>query len=159
MSDYTPDYGRRIVVDLDFEQTLGAVNLAIRQEGLFALARIDVRDHFMRDQRHLFRLYEIIEAWSPDLAAAMLSRHLDAGLVLPTRLVVYELADGETAVLASEPLSPMASNVRWRLDFPDLAALADRESDRIARVLMAVERHAAARRAAESVATTSSSLT
>src|SRR5512135_26443 len=78
MSDYTPDYGRRLVVDLDFETALGAVNRAIREEGLHALARIDVRDHFMRDQRHMFRLYEIIEAWSPDLAVEALGHHLDA---------------------------------------------------------------------------------
>ncbi len=145
MSDYTPDYGRRIVIDVAFEAALGRVNFALREEGLCALARVDVRDHFMREQRHLFRQYEIIEAWSPDLAVETLGQHLDAGVALPTRFVVYELPDGETAVLASEPLAPMAAHPQWRLDFPALAALADREAERVARVLARVQQgsHAA----------------
>ena len=145
MSDYAPDYGRRIVVDLNFEATLGHLSRVLREEGLFALARIDVRDHFMRDQRHMFRLYEIVEAWSPDVAVETLSHHLDAGLVLPTRFVVYELADGETAVLASEPLSSMASRPRWRAEFPDLALVADREAERVARAMASLQ-HLAQRR-------------
>jgi len=144
MSDYTPDYGRRIVVDLGFESTLGQVNLALREEGLCALARIDVRDHLMREQRHMFRQYEIIEAWSPDLAVETLGSHLDAGIVLPTRFALYELADGETAVLASEPMAPMAAHPQWRADFPALAAAADREAERVARVLARVQQHSRA---------------
>ena len=135
MNDYTPDYGRRIVVDLEFEAAVGEVNRALREEGLCALAQIDVRNHFSRDPGHLFRQYLIIEAWSPDLAVKTLDRHLDAGLMLPTRIVLYELADGETAVLTSEPLSPLASHARWREDFPGLADIADAESERLARVL------------------------
>jgi uncharacterized protein (DUF302 family) len=108
MNDCTPDYGRRIVVDLRFEAALGEANRAIRDEGLFVLTRFDVRDHFLRDQRHMFRQYEILEVWSPDLAFEALSHHLDAGIIFPTRIVLYELADGETAMLVSEPLAPMA---------------------------------------------------
>ena len=131
----TCEYGRRIVVGTDFESTLGRLSRALRDEGLFALARIDVRDHFMRDQRRMFRLYEIIEAWSPEVAVETVSHHLDAGVLLPTRFVIYELADGETAVVASEPLSSMTSHPHWREEFPDLAIAADREAERVARVL------------------------
>jgi uncharacterized protein (DUF302 family) len=89
----------------------------------------------------MFRLYEILEVWSPDLAFEALSRDLDAGIILPTRIVLYELADGETAMLVSEPLAPMASQPQWRKDFPALAALADRESERIARVIAHMQHH------------------
>jgi len=140
MNDYTPDHGRRFVVDLGFEAALGEANRAIREAGLFVLARFDVRDHFMRDARHLFRQYEILEVWSPDLAFEALSHHLDAGILLPTRIALYELADGETMMLASEPLAPMAAQPQWRAAFPALAAIADRESERIARVLAHVQR-------------------
>ncbi len=126
-------------MNLDFEATLGHLSLALREEGLFVLARIDVRDHFMREQRRMFRMYEIFEAWSPDLATQTLDDHLDAGVALPTRFVIYEVADGQTAVLASEPLSPLASHAQWRKDFPELAAIADREDDRVARVLAKVQ--------------------
>jgi uncharacterized protein (DUF302 family) len=141
MSDYTPDYGRRIVVDLDFQSALGEANRALREEGLFVLTRVDVRDHFMRDQRHMFRMYEILEAWSPDLAFEALSHHPDAGIILPTRIVLYELADGETAMLVSEPLAPMAAQPQWRQAFPALAAIAGRESERVARVLAKIRQY------------------
>lgn len=144
MSEYAPDVGRRIVVDLGFAEALGAANRAFREEGLFVLTRFDVRDHFMRDQRHLFRLYEMLEVWSPELAVDALSHHLDAGLILPTRIVLYELADGETAMVVGDPLAPMASQPRWRKDFPALAAIADQERQRLARAVGRVPHHSPA---------------
>lgn len=158
MGDYACDYGRRIIVDLDFETAVREVNRAIREERLQVLARIDVRDELYRHQRHLFRQYLIIEAWSPDLAVKTLARHLDAGLMLPTRVVLHELASGETAVLTSEPLSPLASHPRWREDFPGLADIADEERGRIARVLDRV-RHSTSRGSAHVAASRESPLT
>lgn len=104
---------RRIVIDADFETTIGAVSRALRDEGLDVLARIDVRDHFWRNG-HDFRRYFLVETWSPDAAFQALRSTLDAGATLTTTLAVYELADGETAVVTREP---------------------DQESDRMRRVL------------------------
>lgn len=133
------DYGRRIVVDLGFEAAVGEVSRAIREEGLHVIARIDVRDHFWRDLGRDFRHYFLLEAWSPDLAVEALRHNLDVGAILPTTFAIYELADGETAVVATEPLSPIASEPEWRRNAPALAAIADRESERIARVLARVQ--------------------
>jgi uncharacterized protein (DUF302 family) len=143
MKDNTPDFGRRIVVDLSFTSALAETCRALREEGLFVLTRFDVRDQFMRDQPHAFRPYEILEVWSPELAFDALSQELDAGLLLPTRIVLYELTDGQTAVLASEPLAPMAAQPRWREDFPALAAVADYQSECVGRVLAQVQHSAA----------------
>jgi uncharacterized protein (DUF302 family) len=129
------DYGRRIVVDLDFEATLGETARALRDEGLHPIARIDIRDHFRRDLARDFRQYYVIDAWSPELAIAALAHDLDAGAVLPTRLAIYELADGETAVVAAEPLAPIMTDAEWQRQSPELAMLARAESARIARVL------------------------
>jgi uncharacterized protein (DUF302 family) len=129
------DYGRRIVVDLDFETTLGETARALREEGLRAIARVDVRDHFRRDLARDFRQYYVLDAWSPELAIAALAHDLDAGAVLPTRLAIYELADGETAIVASEPLAPILTDGEWQRRSPELAMLAHAESARIARVL------------------------
>jgi uncharacterized protein (DUF302 family) len=129
------DYARRIVVGLGFEATLGETTRALREAGLRAIARIDVRDHFRRDLSHDFRQYYVIDAWSPELAVAALAHDLDAGAVLPTRLAIYELASGETAVVASEPLAPLTSEPEWQRESPELARLARDESERIARVL------------------------
>jgi uncharacterized protein (DUF302 family) len=129
------DYGWRLVIDADFESTVGAVCRAIRDEGLQVLARTDVREHFWRHLSRDFRRYALIEAWSPDSAFDALQRDLDVSTVFPTRFAVYELADGGTAVAATAPMAPLADEVGWRAQAPTLAAVADREREHIARVL------------------------
>lgn len=129
------NYGRRLVVDTDFETTVGDVCRAIREEGLQALARMDVREHFWRHLSRTFRQYVLIEAWSPDLAFEALRHDLDVGTLLPTTFAVYELAGGQTVIVATEPMAPAAEQGGWRQQAPALAAIADCERERIARVL------------------------
>jgi len=129
------DYGRRIVVDQTFDAVLSEASRLIREEGLQPIARVDVRDHFWRDLRHDFRLYFIVQVWSPELALESLLRNLDIGTVLATTFAMYELADGETCVVVRDPFSSMAADPEWRRNNPELAAIADRESDKIGRVL------------------------
>jgi uncharacterized protein (DUF302 family) len=129
------DYGRRIVVDLGFDAVVGELGRAISEEGLQTIARIDVRDRFGRDLARDFRHYVLIEAWSPELALEALRHNLDIGTILPTTFAVYELPDGETAVVAKRSLSPVADDSEWRRDAPALAAIGDLETDRVARVL------------------------
>jgi uncharacterized protein (DUF302 family) len=129
------DYGRRIVVDLGFEATVDELSRAIRAAGLQTLMRIDVRDHFGREQGHDFRHYVLIEAWSPDLMLDALRHNLDIGTILPSTFATYELGDGETAVVAKGPMAPVADEYGWRRDSPVLAGIADRETDRVARIL------------------------
>jgi uncharacterized protein (DUF302 family) len=136
------DYGRRLVVNLPFDTAVGELNRAIREEGLQTIARINVRDHFWRDLGRDFRQYFLLEAWSPDLAFEALRDALDCGPIIPTTFVVYALADGECAVVAKEPFEPVAAQPEGRLHAPELTALADRESMRVARVLDRL-RHAA----------------
>ena len=45
------------------------------------------------------------------------------------------LADGETVVVATAPIALLADEGAWREHVPALAAVADRERERIARVL------------------------
>ena len=129
------DYGRRLVIDADFETTVSAVCRAIRNENLQVLARTDVREHFWRHLSHDFRQYVLVEAWSPDLALDALQHDLEVGVVFPTRFAVCELADGQTAVIATEPMGPFPDQEGWREQAAALSATADRERDRIARVL------------------------
>jgi uncharacterized protein (DUF302 family) len=128
------DYGRRIVVDLEFETAVGETSRLIRQEGLKIIARIDVRDHFWRDLSHDFRRYLLIDAWSSTLAVEALRHNLDVGPILPITFAIYELADGESVVVAKEPLEPYTSDAACRRDYPELAAMADDEAERVARV-------------------------
>ena len=128
------DYGRRIVVNLDFETAAGETSRLIRQEGLKIIARVDVRDLFWGDGSHDLGRYLMIDAWSSALASDALQHNLDAGPILPVTFAIYELADGQSVVVAKEPLAPHASNAEWRRDFAELAAMADEEAERVARV-------------------------
>ncbi len=143
------DYGCRVVVDLGFEAALGEASRAIREEGLQIVARIDVRNHFWRDIMPHFRQYFLLQVWSPELALETLRRDLDVGTLLPTTFAVYELADDKTAVVAKE--SPLAADPQWRRDNPAIAALADAESERVARALERL-RHTSAHRGSVSPA-------
>jgi uncharacterized protein (DUF302 family) len=140
------DYRRRIVIDMPFDAALVEMTQAIRDEGLETIARVDVRDHVRRSLGHDFRRYFLIEAWSPALAFAAFQRTLDIGTALPAAFVVYELADGETAVVAQEPLASLDADGAWRRDAPALAAIADEESAKVARVLDRLQ-HRSLRRA------------
>jgi uncharacterized protein (DUF302 family) len=101
-------YGRRLVIDANFETTVGVVCQAIREEGLQALAQTDVREHFRTRLTRDLRRYVLIDGWSPDLAFETIHLDLEAGPMFPTRFLIYELADGETVVTATEPMAPVA---------------------------------------------------
>jgi uncharacterized protein (DUF302 family) len=141
------EFGRRIVVDVDFETAVCELSRAIREHGLQTLARIDVRDRFWRDLAHDFRQYVIVEAWSPHLALEALRTNLDLGTLLPTTFAAYALADGETAIVVKQPLAPAADEPEWRRQFPALAGIADQASAQAAGVIETL-RHRAAQLAA-----------
>jgi uncharacterized protein (DUF302 family) len=136
-------YGQRIVIDSGFERVLGEVSRAIREEGLHTIARIDLRDHFWRELSHDFRRYFLIEAWSPELALEALRHELSIGTILPATLAIYELADGQTAVVAREPLSALSEDLERLRETPDLATIAAQERTRMARIIARLRRVAA----------------
>ncbi len=141
------EYGLRMVVDADFATAVTAIRRAIDDEGMRVITVFDVREHFARYAGHDFRRFAIVEAWSPDLALQALQQTLEAAPMLPTRFAVYELADGETGVITKAPFATLAENPAWRHSEPQLADIADRESDRVGRVLDRV-RHVRSRAAA-----------
>jgi uncharacterized protein (DUF302 family) len=127
------NYGRRVVIDSGFEAVVGHVSRALREEGFHVIGRIDVRDHFWRDLGRDFRHYFLIQAWSPEWAVEALRHDLDLGTVLPVTIAVYELADGETAVVANEPFAPALETGELQRN-SELGKIALAESERIARV-------------------------
>jgi hypothetical protein len=123
------DQGRRIVVDRGFEAIVAETGRAIREEGLQVIASID---HFWRDSNHDSDRYALLEACSLELRLELLQQGATPAVLLLTTFAIYELAECETAVVVTEPFS---SDPDWRREVPVLAAIADRERDRIARVL------------------------
>jgi hypothetical protein len=127
------DDGRRILVDSGFEAVVGEASRAIDEEGLRVIASID-QARFGLDQGCR---YVVLEAWSPELQLEALRLGVDARSLLLTTFAIYELAGGQTVVLATEPFS---LDFKCRQESRALAALADRESERVARMLERLQR-------------------
>jgi uncharacterized protein (DUF302 family) len=129
------DYGRRIVVDLPFDRTVIDVLQALHKEGIHVLGRFDVREYLKRTLHHDFRRYVLLQAATPRITLDVLQEELAAGAILPITIAIYELADGETAVVVSEPFAPVQSDRGWREAAPHRARLADQESEQLARAM------------------------
>ena len=104
-------YGRRVVVDLPFETAVDETIHALRAEGFDLAGRMDVRRFLVHTLHHDFRRYVLLEVVSPEVTLEALRQDLDVGAVLPTTCAIFELADGETAVVVAEPFG--GSGRKW----------------------------------------------
>jgi uncharacterized protein (DUF302 family) len=82
----------------------------------------------------------LLEAFAPELTLDALQHDPGVGPLLPVTVGVYELADGETAVVASPPLAPVLSDFGWRAATPALAAIGDRASEQLAQAFDRLQR-------------------
>ena len=128
-------YGRRLIVDATFERALIETMRAVQVEGLDILTRLDLREHLKRHVHHECRRYVLLQVASPDLMLRALQTDIESGPFLPITLGIYELADGETAIEATEPFAPVLANAAWRSERPELAALADNENGLLVKAL------------------------
>jgi len=136
------DYGRRVVLDVPFELAVAETSQVLRAEGFDLVGRLDVRDYLERTLRHECRQYVLLEALAPELTLQALQHDPAIGPLLPVMIGIYELADGETAVVASPPLAPVLSDFGWRAATPALPTIGDRASEQLARALDRLQRTA-----------------
>jgi len=68
-----------------------------------------------------------------------LQHDLDAGPMLTATVAIYELADGETAIVAAEPFAPLLADPAWQVAAPELARVAEQEGELVARALTRVQ--------------------
>jgi uncharacterized protein (DUF302 family) len=133
------DYGRRIVVDLTFDRAVHETVEAFQAEGLDIMGRVDVSDYSQSRLRHDLRRYVLLQALPAKLTLEALQQDLDAGPMLTATVAIYELADGETAIVAAEPFAPLVADPAWQMAAPELASIAEQESEQVARALMRVQ--------------------
>jgi len=137
------DYGRRLVVDSTFERAVELTLKAFEREGLHIVASVDLQDYAQRRLHHDLRQYVLLQALPARLTIDALQHDLDAGTILPVTVAIYELADGETAVVAGEPFAPLLADLAWQTSAPELTMVAERESKQLARALIRLQRMAA----------------
>ena len=127
------DYGRRITLDIPFDRAVHEASKAFQAEGFDLVSTLDVRDYLARHAHHECRRYVLLDALVPQFTLEALQHDAGIGPMLPSRIAVYELADGETAVSVSPALAAVADDFGWRAGRPEIAAIADRASERVAR--------------------------
>jgi uncharacterized protein (DUF302 family) len=136
------DYGRRVILDIPFELAVTETCQVFREEGLDVVTRFDVRDYLARTLHHDCRRYTLLEALAPEWTLEARRHDPSIGPILPVTVAIFELADGETAVVASPPFAPVLSDLAWREATSALATIGDRASDQLARVLDRLQRTA-----------------
>ncbi len=105
MVTQTP-YGLTRQLSVPYDEAVGRVKAALKEEGFGVLTEIDVRDTLRQKLGKEFRRYDIIGACNPTLAHRALEAELQVGLLLPCNVVVYEDGDS-TTVAAFDPEAAM----------------------------------------------------
>lgn len=105
MVTQTP-YGLTRRLSAPYEEAVGRIKEALKEEGFGVLTEIDVKDTIRQKLGKEFRKYSIIGACNPPLAHQALEAELQVGLLLPCNVVVYEDGDS-TTVAAFDPEAAM----------------------------------------------------
>ena len=111
-----------------YEQALEKVIAALKAEGFGVLTEVDVKQTLKNKIDVDFRRYKILGACNPPLAHEALSLDLDAGLMMPCNVVVFETDKGTAVVTTIDPVRAVA-------DQPHLRPVAERVRAKLARVL------------------------
>jgi len=116
-----------------FDEVLADLPAALKSEGFGVLTEIDMQATLLAKLNVTFRKYRILGACNPPLAHQALSTDLRVGVALPCNVVIYERDDGQTQVMAVDPLAAMAG-----IGNAELEATAGQVRDKLAAVLAAL---------------------
>jgi uncharacterized protein (DUF302 family) len=127
-------FGTRKALSVGYEEALARVPEALKSEGFGVLTEIDIQSTLKQKLGVDFRRYKIIGACNPPFAHEALRTELEAGLLLPCNVVVYEDDGGHAVVLAIDPTKTMAGTGNDKL-----AELAEAVKEKLARALAKLE--------------------
>lgn len=126
------DYAFRARLDVSYEQALEAVADALKAEGFGILTSVDMKATLKTKLDADFRKYSILGVCNPPLALNALTKDMEAGLMLPCTMVVYE-DDGGTSVAVAAP-----EVVAELLGNPKLSSVAEEAQAKLERVIGAL---------------------
>ncbi|GAC1602059.1 MAG: DUF302 domain-containing protein [Acidimicrobiales bacterium] len=126
------DFTRRIELDSTYDDAIGRVKDALKEQGFGVLSEIDVRQTFKDKLDIDVDAQVILGACNPQLAHRALEIDPRVATLLPCNVVV-RTEDGRTVVEAVDP--KIISEVP---DNPALAAIADEAGERIQAALDAL---------------------
>lgn len=94
---------------LSFDETIGKITEALREEGFGIITTIDMKETFKNKLNQNFRRYTILGACNPRFAYEALMEEDKAGVFLPCNVVVQEHEDGEVEISIIDPEEMMRS--------------------------------------------------
>lgn len=115
-------YGYKRKVECSFEDAVVRVKEELAKEGFGILTTIDVEAKFKEKLGIEFGKYIILGACNPKLAHEVLTKEVDAGLLLPCNLIVREADDG---VYVSVILPSMMMGVMESDELEGVASIAE----------------------------------
>ena len=128
------EYAFRAKLPSPYETALEQVTDALKAEGFGILTSVDMQATLREKLGAQFRKYSILGACNPALAQKALTQDLEAGLVLPCTVVVYE-DDGGSSISIADPLA-----VVDLLGNPILRPIAEEAQAKLKRVLKQLTR-------------------
>lgn len=123
-------FGLRKDTNATFDEALTRVPEALMSEGFGVLTEIDIQGTLKAKLGVEFRRFKILGACNPPFAHQALSADLEAGLLLPCNVVVYEGDDQRAVVLAVDPTKTVAA-----MGNPELTRLAGAVKEKLTRAL------------------------
>lgn len=100
-------YAFSTVLDTSYDDAIGKVKAALKEEGSGVLTEIDVKETLKKKLNKEFRKYVILGACNPPYAHRSLVADLDVGLLLPCNVIVYETDDHKAYIAAINPVSAL----------------------------------------------------
>lgn len=100
-------YAFSTVLDTSYDDAIGKVKAALKEEGFGVLTEIDVKETLKKKLNKEFRKYVILGACNPPYAHRSLVADLDVGLLLPCNVIVYETDDHKAYIAAINPVSAL----------------------------------------------------
>lgn len=98
-----------------YDEALARVPEALKAEGFGVLTEIDVQSTLKQKLGVEFRRYKILGACNPPFAHQALEADLEAGLMMPCNVVVFESDEKRATVMAIDPTKTVAATGNPRL--------------------------------------------
>jgi uncharacterized protein (DUF302 family) len=118
------------VLHCTYDEALQRVPEALKSEGFGVLTEVDVQSTLKQKLGVDIRRYKILGACNPGFAHKALSIELEAGLMMPCNVIVYEGDDRRATVVAVDPTQTVAAGGNR-----ELAALAAELRTKLARAV------------------------
>ena len=127
-------YAFRTEIELPYKKTVEKVKEELMVEGFGVLTEVDVEQVMSEKLGVKFRPYTIIGACNPPISNRAFNTNLEAGLVLPCNVIIYEQG-GRSIVEIADPATMIAT-----IGDPRLDVVADAARTRLLRVITKLER-------------------